>query len=280
MPTEMTFHYAMGGFATQDYYTEEEMSAALEISPAELRAALDPGEYGPRVSEDHRGYCFHMHPLANGGVTSGKFLFTRHSYLRNIRVFQIRRWLQANSRWDTIAFHYLTQYVDFYKDISEKEFDDGLVAYRSNFLAKNTDYHYTIRDWWQFHPFAPGITHAAGRYTMMWWQTEQHPWRDDRERGESSFASIEDMLAAARTMSPYFQASLFAPGYSLGSVTNDLYGRRWLVWRVKVDYPQGRTWCEECGCDVIGNDGKCTQCGGDDMIRTATYEWDNHREVL
>lgn len=81
MPKEMTISYVMSGLVTQDIYSEKEMADALDISVQELRAALDPSEYGPR--KERLGYSYHIHPRANGGVNS-EFLFNRTSYTRNI----------------------------------------------------------------------------------------------------------------------------------------------------------------------------------------------------
>lgn len=197
MPKEMTLHYAMSGFVTQDIYSEEEMAAALEISVQELRATLDPTEYGPR--KERLGYSFHIHPRANGGVNS-EFLFNRTSYTHNLQVFHLRRWLQGRNEWDDIAFNYVVSVHDHYHhhDIGEEKFLNGLVKYRECF----------------------------------------------------------------------------------GDVTRNAYGRRALSWRKQIPCPEGRTWCEECGNTEIDDTGHCTVCGGNDMIRTEFYTWEDHKETL
>jgi hypothetical protein len=149
MPREETHFYVFGGWATQDYYSEEEMAEALDMTVEALRAALDPSEYGPRHEPEHRGYCFHAHPFATGG----KFLFTRGSYRHNLRVYQWRKWLQKRGEWDDIAFWFISSYVNHYQEdtnpMTETEFLERLAEYRERFNAKDGGYHYSIREYWR-----------------------------------------------------------------------------------------------------------------------------------
>lgn len=278
MPKEMTISYVMSGPVTQDIYSEKEMADALEISVQELRATLDPTEYGPR--KERLGYSFHIHPRANGGVNS-EFLFSRTSYTHNLQVFNLRKWLQGRDEWDDIAFNYVISVHDHYKHdkITEEIFLRGLAEYRQRFLAKDMEFHYSIKDYWQFNPFYPMPEDTAGDYEMFWFQHEKHPWSETRKDGTTRYATLDEMIAAARILSPLFCANLSAPGYTVGDVMRNPYGRRSLSWRKRIPCPEGRTWCEECGGTEIEN-GRCSICGGDDMIRTAYYTWEEHKEVL
>lgn len=100
MPNEMTISYKFGGPATQDYYSQREMAEALEISEKELRRALDPFMYGNGwIDPNQQGYCYHLHPLANGGENEGTFLFTRATYQHNLVIRNTRRWMKQAGLW-------------------------------------------------------------------------------------------------------------------------------------------------------------------------------------
>lgn len=101
MPTERTLTYVFGGPVTQDYYSEEEMADALGLTVADLRSALDDDAYGPAPVP--RIYCYHLHPAANGGINTGKFLFHRDAYQKNLQMHNLYLWLQQQGVWTNQA---------------------------------------------------------------------------------------------------------------------------------------------------------------------------------
>lgn len=82
MPEQVTQKYHFGGWQTVTLWSEEEMAKALGISVTELRARLDPHEYGKPGLYEPVGLSFHEHPFANA---QRKFYFRQESFLENIK---------------------------------------------------------------------------------------------------------------------------------------------------------------------------------------------------
>lgn len=277
MPQSKTQFYYFGGLATQDIYSEQEMADALEMSVKELRSRLDSKEYGPRPDDDVVVFTFHAHPFATGST----FEFNRDSYAGNLWRMNVYRWLKGRNEWDKIAREFVGIQDTFHLDkIEESKFLRELAEYRKAWENQDINHHWSIKHYYESHPFAHNLP-SKGKYKMAWWETSKHPWHEKTVEGETYFETLEAMLDAARHLSPLFSAALFAPGYSVGDVTHP-GGRRRLSWRVKVNLPEGKTFCEECGADEdeISDSGKCLRCGETEMIKTVFYEWDDHKEYL
>lgn len=151
MPEEKMQFYTMTGWVTQDYYSEEEMAAAVDLTVEELRQHLSPSDYGDPPGERWR-YVYHAHPLATGAG----FEFTRGAYLNNIQRYQRRVYLQGRGEWDEVSAIFIDAFdapdtpekrlvVDAVIIETEEQFLNLLAAYRTAFENRDTDYHYSIR---------------------------------------------------------------------------------------------------------------------------------------
>lgn len=278
MPKSVTQFYQMSGMVTQDIYSEQEMADALEMSVKELRSRLDHTEYGPRPNDDLPGFSFHAHPYANGG-RNGEFQFNQGAYVGNLWRMNAYKWLEGRNEWDTITREFVGIQDTFNLDkLEEGKFLRELAEYRKAWLNQDIEHHWSIKHHYESHPFA-FETVSKGKFKMAWWETDKHPWHDKTIEGKTYFETLLEMIDAARHLSPLFSAVLFAPGYSVGDVARK-GGRRKLTWRTKVELPEGKTFCEECGSDDISDRGACKRCGETEMIRTVYYGWDEHEEYL
>ena len=114
------------------------------------------------------------------------------------------------------------------------------------------------------------------RYRIVYWNVgdvELYP--DEAEDMRRDFGDLESLLVFARTLGywPQQSASLFGPGYTIGTLRDNC-----LTWRVPIHLKAPRATCDECGGDADG--GRCSVCGETDMLQTSWSTWDNHVEHL
>lgn len=102
------------------------------------------------------------------------------------------------------------------------------------------------------------------------------------ERTEHKFATLNELLDFTRNAAEIIHndACLFGPGYTVGDLYRMPGDFMRLTWRIPIKLAKPETYCEECGGDAIDSRGRCTTCGGDDMIVTRWTTWETHQEIL